>query len=698
MSRALAMLLLLAAGCTEPPAERPPRSVLLVTIDTTRADRLGLYGYAQADTPTLDTLGGQGTTYLRAYSSAPLSLPSLSTLHTGLYPPSHGVRDDADFVLDPELRTLAERLRDAGWRTAAFTSSVRTRSRWGLDQGFEVYHDPQPGSADQLEWRHQRRADEVVDDAIHTLQALGGDQPVFAWVHLFDPHWPYDPPEPWATAHLGRPYDGELAFVDAQLGRLIEAWDGLWPREDALVLLTSPHGEGLGDGGEQTHGFLLQDGTVRVPLVLRGGDVRAGLHIDDPVSHVDVVPTLLAQLGLPGEPELPGHDLLDGGSEVTYSEATTGWTSMGLAPLYAVTTEQGRYIEGAWGQWHPMLDDRVSVVGTREDPEGTKAELLHAMRVELPEFLAPESALDPQALQMLSALGYLGGGDPHAQPGDVDPRDLMDAIPLTWQVRQLLAAGLRVRARSVLDEAEVRLPENFATDLLEAQLLRSQGRHVDALHAFHDLYLRYPSATLALQVSRLQATLGDDSQAAWWAEEAGRHLPDNPEVLIARARSALALGDVDHAEDLAAQAFAHRRELPDLTVLQAELWLARGQLAAALETSAEALAERPSSSAAHRVRGEVLWALGDSEEAIEALRQSLRLDPLQAGVRLVLVQRLLELGRNAEAVRIIAPLARLLPDDPRAQELYTTARASMTVEQRHEIRRDRALGPAGGRR
>ena len=231
------LVFLAISGCKREP---PPPSILLITLDTTRADRLSAYGYGRPTTPNLEELVAEGTRFDRAYSSAPLTIPSHSTILTGQYPPTHGVRDNGDFILPPEALLLSERLQEAGWATAAFTSAFPTQARWGFDQGFDVYHDPLERLPTQLDWRDQRRADEVIEDAIQTLEDRGlpADQPIFVWIHLFDPHWPYDPPEPWASQHDNRPYDGEIAFADHQVGRFLDWWDLARPR--STVIVTAP--------------------------------------------------------------------------------------------------------------------------------------------------------------------------------------------------------------------------------------------------------------------------------------------------------------------------------------------------------------------------------------------------------------------------------------------------------------------------
>ncbi|MEO0601105.1 MAG: sulfatase-like hydrolase/transferase, partial [Myxococcota bacterium] len=541
-------------------------AVLLVTVDTVRADRLGAYGYEAARTPTLDVLAATGTTWMRAYAATPLSIPSHATIHTGLYPPTHGVRTEGDFRLSDDHVTLAERFSEAGYRTMAFTSSFTMQRRWGLDQGFDLYHDPiVEGSPTQLSWRDQRPADAVVDDALATLAALPDDGPLFLWVHLFDPHWPYHPPEPFAS-DVPDAYDGEIAFVDQQLRRLLDAWDARFWADASIVAVTSPQGESLGQGGEETHGFLLHDGSLRVPLILRGPGVPAGFQVGSVVSHVDLAPTLLSMAGVSKHSGLQGRDLRDGGSGEAYHESLAGQFSLGLAPLYARTDASGRYIEGQWGSYGAMTGYEVR--RTELPGEGHRLDRpLNRMRRKLDETLAPEVSLDPQTLSMLSAMGYLAAGDPAASAGRDDPRTVIDAIPLTWRARRRIGAGLLLQAQALVNQLEERLPGAFGVDLLQAQIHRKQGRLEEARAEFFALYQRSPSSTLALQLAGIGTARGDWEDAAYWFDEAF-HLQPSPEAMAGQVRVARMLGDTELSDDRAFEFMVRFPDHPELALVR----------------------------------------------------------------------------------------------------------------------------------
>jgi choline-sulfatase len=710
LTRRSIIVALLVASCTPqptvepaplPPAEPPPvvdarPSVLLVTFDTTRADHIGAYGYGPAATPVLDGLAEAGTLWERAYSTAPLTIPSHSTILTGRNPPSHGVRDNGDFNLGPAEITLAERFTEAGYTCAAFTSAFPTQARWGFDQGFAVYHDPLERPPTQLDWSDQRRAEEVVDDALTTLPALG-EGPLFVWLHFFDPHWPYDPPAPFApedpacealaeeqpgearTALRDRcdiaDYDGEIAYTDHQLGRFLQRWDQARP--SSWVVVTADHGEGLGDGGERTHGFLLHDGTIHVPLIARGPGFEPGARSEDPVSHVDIAPTLLDLAGLELHEGLQGRDLRLGGTERSYAEAMTGQYSLGLAPLKAYTDAAGRYMEGGWGAWYRAEGSAVAFEPTQGWEPGQEAALLEGIVASLEPGLAPEASLDPGALEQLQALGYIGG-DPVAEAGSIDPRDVIDIVPLTWRARQAIAAAPPGVAERIIARLEERLPDTFGVDLLKAQLARRRGYTVEAEQRFADLFLRSPSATVALHLADIAAATGDWGEAASWYREALNIQPASPEAMAGLVRAAMAMGEPTEAELLAADWLETYPDHAELLLTQAELALADGRLDEAAGYAERGLEQQPRSVWAITTPARVLWARGEADRAIERLQDALRLDPYHVPLRALLGECLLEVGRNAEAVRAVRPVARLFPDQAELQSLH--ARASLALE------------------
>ena len=301
--RAFVATLMAAAimGCWRHTADITPAAtgVVIITLDTTRADRLSVYGYMDVSMPHLERLAREGVVFDQATSVAPLTLPAHTSLFTGLLPPNHGVRDNADEALDEAQTTLAETLLARGYRTGAFVGSVVLDPDRGLKQGFEQYRSVDGASGRPSE-RRQRRADRVVADAVHWLDTIDGSR-FFLWVHLYDPHRPYDPPEPYASRYGDNLYIGEIAFADSQIGRLLEALDRRTLLDRTIVIIAGDHGESLGERGERDHGILIYENVLRVPLIVRAPALRP-IRIGEVVRLTDVMPTVLDLLGVAAPP------------------------------------------------------------------------------------------------------------------------------------------------------------------------------------------------------------------------------------------------------------------------------------------------------------------------------------------------------------------------------------------------------------
>jgi choline-sulfatase len=362
LASALAAAAALASGCRAPGesaaaartgAAGGPLNLLLVTLDTVRSDHLGCYGDAAAETPHLDALARQGVRFARASSPVPLTLPSHTTILTGLLPPHHGTRNNGTAPLAAGIPTLATVLAGAGYRTAAFVAAFVLDHRFGLNRGFAVYDDEIERPAD-VSWllEAQRPGDQVVDRALGWL-AAADPRPFFLWVHLYDAHAPYNPPSPYRERHPGRPYDGAIAFDDAQVGRLLAALASRGLDDRTVVAIAADHGESLGEHGELTHGLLLYEPVLSVPLLLRAPGLAAR-RVDTPVSLVDLAPSLAGLLRQPLPPPpggaLDGRDLsaaLLAGREPSPSElyAETRYPEVfGWSPLFALRRRELKYI------------------------------------------------------------------------------------------------------------------------------------------------------------------------------------------------------------------------------------------------------------------------------------------------------------------------------------------------------------------
>jgi arylsulfatase A-like enzyme len=390
----------------------PPSGVVLVTLDTTRADRLTPYGFMDASMPHLERLARESVVFDRAVTPAPLTLPAHASLFTGLYPHHHGVRDNADRPLAAGFTTLAETLRSRGFHTSAFVGSAVLASDRGLSQGFETYGDVPAGIRDTAGPR-QRRAHSVIGDAIEWLEDIDHAS-FFLWAHLYDPHLPYDPPEPFRSRHLDS-YVGEIAYADAQLGRLIEALERRDLLDRTIVIVAGDHGESLGDHGERDHGMLLYEGVLRVPLLARVPGVAAR-RVPSIVRLIDVMPTLLDLLDLPAAAadgvSLAG--VIDGrepGFELEALSESMYPVRFGRRPARAVRDGRFKLIDSSPPELYDLERDPFERRNLYEDrPVLARALLKRLVAAEGRLTAAPPPSAPPAELkERLAALGYAFG-------------------------------------------------------------------------------------------------------------------------------------------------------------------------------------------------------------------------------------------------------------------------------------------------
>lgn len=490
-------LVLLGAACA--PGTRA-RSILIVTLDTTRADRLGCYGRAAADTPAIDALAARGARFVRATTTAPITLPAHASLLTGSTPPHHGLRDNGIRALDAGVDTLAEAARDSGRRTAAFVSGFPLDSLFGLDQGFELYDDALGGTAAPGPTRiEERRGDATVASARAWLATLAEDDAFFVWVHLFDAHEPYEAPAEFAARHPGDPYQAEVAFQDAALGALLAELERAGRTQDTLVLVTADHGEGLGEHGEDTHALLLHDATVRVPFVLSGPDVPAAV-VEAPVSLVDAAATLVELAGIEDGGRFSRHGgvslvpLLQGrelAARELYYETLFPRLHYGWSELFGLERDGWKYVEAPGarrGELHrPGVDpDEARELSASEAPRAAElGRALSGLRLalEAEAFEGTSHAPSEGELEALAALGY-GGVDAEAaipragaavEPGR-DPRLVIAAVPLVNRVRGLAAAGRFEEAERALAALEALDPGEIVASEARGDFHLARGR------------------------------------------------------------------------------------------------------------------------------------------------------------------------------------------------------------------------------
>jgi arylsulfatase A-like enzyme/Flp pilus assembly protein TadD len=401
--------------------------VVLITVDTLRADALGFAGNRLVSTPTLDRLAAAGRVYADAHAHNVITLPSHTNILTGLYPFQHGVRENSGFKLPPAVPTLGTYLRRAGYATAAFVGAFPLDARFGLGAGFDRYDDAflRGSTPDQFRFA-QRRGGEVVKPALAWWRAKRGSRR-FLWVHLYDPHAPYEPPEPFASRFKDHPYLGEVAASDSFLAPLITPFlDGKEPA--ALIVFTADHGESLGEHGELTHGLLAYEATLHVPLVIWGPGVTPGKDLRA-ARHVDIVPTVMQALRLPVPPGLPGTSLLAPAPRAgvaSYFEALTGNLTRGWAPLRGMLRERRKLIELPLPELYDLKDDPGEEHNVYDQDRPTARALASVLPAES-RWPPAKGHVSSEEAARLGSLGYLTATAPHtgAYTAADDPKRLM---------------------------------------------------------------------------------------------------------------------------------------------------------------------------------------------------------------------------------------------------------------------------------
>jgi choline-sulfatase len=478
------------------------RPVILISIDTLRADRLPAYGYTKVATPNIDALAAAGTTFERAYSHAPQTLPAHASLLSGELPFEHGVRDNVGFTVKPGQWLIQSALQARGWPTAAFVSAYVMRAGVGLNQGFDTYDSELPAaSGDRSIGQVQRDGDATLATAENWLQAPDRKKPFFLFLHFYEPHKPYAPPPRFASYD---PYDGEIAHVDEILGRLFERLRALDLYDRSTIVLLSDHGEGLGDHGEQEHGLFLYNTTIHVPLIVKLPGQNRARRVAAPVQHADIVPTILELAGAPARQGIRGRSLrplLDGTGTLAdtgiYSEALYSRYHFGWSELYALTDARYRLIRAPRDELYDLARDpkeSASIAGERP-------QVRQAMRSALQTLLANASIAAPAAVtdedrQRLAALGYVGAGSSTALtlPGDslADPKDKVAVLEKYRHATEL--AGQRRFAEATAIYRDVLRDDPGMTDVWTqlADVYTRQGMQSEAVQAFKEVIARDP--------------------------------------------------------------------------------------------------------------------------------------------------------------------------------------------------------------
>lgn len=626
-------------------------NVLLVSIDTLRADHVGAYGESGALTPTIDGLAKDGLRFDRTYAHVPLTLPSHASLLTAAYPTRNGVRDNGAFKLDGHRATLATVLKHAGYRTGAFLGAFVLDARFGLNHGFDVYDDRMLGTGAEQEMS-ERRADSVVAPAAdwilaqHLAPRPTHLAPWFAWVHLYDPHAPYAPPEPYASQYASEPYDGEIAYADAALGRFLGRLRAAGALTNTLVVVLSDHGESLGEHGERTHGLFAYDATLRVPLVMYApAAIRPGV-VHDPMRLVDVAPTILDLVSAPALEDADGRTVRpfiagerpfeDPGS---YFEALDANLTRDWAPLRGIVRGFSKLIDLP----EPELYDLASDPGEQHNLYARQPERARQLEAELDRISNAKSAAVPtapvsaDAEARLRSLGYVvpsGTRPPRRYTAADDPKRLVHLNAALDEAAAMWARGDRTQAIETLRGVIRERPTlTIAYDRL-AFMLRATGRVSDAV-ALLDQNARAGRAdrpSLRLLGSMLRDA-GDLARSAAVLEPLIREDASDLESADSLAQTYARMGRTRDAEALFKRVLAASPNSSASWNNLGAASLTEGRIDDAIAAFRRALAIDPELATAHNGLGVAYARAGDLNRASAEWRRALELRPDYADAR-----------------------------------------------------------------
>jgi arylsulfatase A-like enzyme/Flp pilus assembly protein TadD len=556
----------------------PPRpSILFVTLDTTRADAAGPEATG-VTTPSFNALAARGRRFRWAYAAVPQTLPSHTSMLTGLYPAGHGVHENARHVADTQT-LISERLHAAGYRTAAFVSSFALAKRFGLARGFDIYDDEFPGGLPER--TAQETTDRVLEFLRHARPDDRLDQPLFLWVHYYDPHYPYTPPEPYRSRYPQQPYYGEVAFMDAQLGRLAAAFQQQVKGPLAIVL-AGDHGEGLGEHGEQQHGDLLYQATMHVPLVLIGPRVPSGVS-NVAVSTRRIFHTILDWAGIDAT-----DSLLKGDAEVVVGEAMKPFLDYGWKPQVMAVD----------GNRKAILSGKLEVYDVVADPGETHdlaagANLSRNARAALQEYPVPSmdarqsaSNLSTEEQRKLAALGYVSSvAKPVIRADAPRPADMAPMFPILDEAARLFVREQYAQAIPLLEQILAKDPHNLDAALRLATSHSALGHEQEAFAAYRRAEVIAPnSEDVRTYMALHYARTSEWPKAVPMLERIVAETPDKVPALEALALLRERQGQIDDAIRLRQKVYTLRSPTPAELTRLGEMQMSLGQTAPAIES------------------------------------------------------------------------------------------------------------------
>lgn len=675
-------------------------NVLLITLDTTRADHLSLYGYARDTTPNLAILGLKSFVFENAISHIPLTLPSHTSILTGLLPPTHGVRDNSGYFLDPSHMTLAKILQRQGYATGAFVSSFVLDSRWQLNQGFDLYYD----YFNLAEYKDinprdvQRKAEETEVEAAHWIESNAAKK-FFCWVHFYDPHDPYEPPERYRAEYADNLYDGEIAYTDEILGRLLKKLEDLHLKERTVIVVTGDHGESLGEHKENTHAIFIYDATQHIPLVITLPQGEGG-RVPGIVRHIDIAPTVLELLGVHPLKEMQGLSLIpmmngkeksarEAYSESLYSELHFGWSG-----LTSLATNQYRYIQAP----NPELYDRVHDPAEMHNLIAEKPDVAKKMQLELarlagknPAFVKPQK-MDPETEEKLRALGYIGGSvEGTSEKGKIDPKDRIGLVRDLQKVFGLVKAGDYVtalrQAKSILDQD----PSMVDAHLIAGIAYLGNEDNAGAIDEFLKAIRLKPDYTNTLHnLGYTYHVSGNLHEAERWYLEVLKYEPNHIQTCLRLAHLYREEKQPEKARMYFERVVGTYRESLQHTTSEkarsvlyatlAEVYFGAGDYESAKQCLKSAIALTPDHPTLHFNLAQIYEAGNAAADAVTEYEKETNADPtsFKAYTNLGILYR--EMGRFEDAIKCFTKVVELQPKDSRGYLLMSATYKKMGNE------------------
>jgi arylsulfatase A-like enzyme/cytochrome c-type biogenesis protein CcmH/NrfG len=629
----IARFLFASVGVLAAAKPAPTVNVVVITIDTLRADHLGCYGYKLIKTPHIDALASESARFERAYTPVPVTLPAHTVIFTGTYPTLSGIHDFSGNKLNPNQPTLATVLRQHGYATGAVVGSAVLDSRFGLNQGFDYYYDHfdfnrlQESNLEEME-----RPGNVVADLALGWLAKNYHSKFFLWMHLYDPHYPYRPPAPYSEQYKDRLYDGEIAFADAQVGRLIAFLKAKDLYRNTLIVLSGDHGESLGEHGEKTHGFFIYNATLHVPVIIHLPEQRSAKTVAELVSLADLTPTVLAALKIDAPSQVQGRSLLalmtpkkEEDSRSLYAETFLPRLHFNWSELRSVETENYQFIEAPKPELYDLSKDPGETLNLYSEKKALADELRARLNKLIHQYsadqeLAEKTGIDPALMERLKSLGYAGfsgGGNSAAAANTLpDPKDriqvyelISDAIADS-QHGQYASSVQKLRAALKTEEDSV--PVHYLLGL-NYYRLREFPKAIGELQSVVQLSPDY--ALAVFQLGLALARNGDLDQSIDMLKRA-LHLDGT------NFSAAYNLGAAYAQKQMAPEAAAAFRETVRIA---------------------------PEYAPGHRALGEMLLYQGQVDESLAELRQAETLDPRDAGTHAALAKALSAKHLDAEA-------------------------------------------------